>query len=144
MSTPASSTYTGWWDDKENSRLDYYYRGTKVGHMNATTFVLAASVGLTVTDTGLTVTAGGLTVTSGGAIVTAGDLVVTAGDAQVLAENLYMGAATAFGTTEPTSAVIFKAGTAPSGTITTSCAAYTDGTVLKKIIAANTISNIET
>jgi hypothetical protein len=156
MAAPSSSTYTGWFDDRENSRLDYYYRGTTVGHMNGTTFVLAAGVGMTVTDTGLTVTSGGLTVTAGGltvtadgltvtaggATVTAGDLVVTAGDAQVLAETLYMGAATAFAVTEPTSAVILKSGTAPSGAIVTSSGIYSNDTVLRKVIADGTLSNV--
>ena len=31
-----SSIHNGWRFDKANSRLDYYYRGTRVGHINAT------------------------------------------------------------------------------------------------------------
>lgn len=134
---PVSSTHRGWYHDKDNSRLEYYYDGTKVGHITGTTFVLAAGVGVTVTDTGLTVTAGGAT-------VTAGDLTVTAGDAHVVAENLYMGAETAFATTEPTSAVVFKSGTQAAGAITTSSALMANDTVLRKIIAAGTVSNVET
>ena len=30
-----SSTHTGWRYDPANARLDYYYRGTRVGHINA-------------------------------------------------------------------------------------------------------------
>ena len=156
MTVPSSSQYKGWYFNREDSRLDFYFDGTRVGHMTGTTFVLAGSVGMTVTDTGLTVTAGGvtvtadgititdggLTVTAGGATVTAGDLTVTAGDAHVVAENLYIGAETAFATTEPTSAVIFKTGTAPSGAIVTSSALYATTTVLNKIIADGTISAV--
>ena len=85
----------------------------------------------------------GLTITAGGATVTAGDLTVTAGDAHVTAQNLYMGAETAFATTEPTSAIIFKAGTAAAGAIVTSSALFASSTVLRKIIADGTVSNVE-
>ena len=66
----------------------------------------------------------------------------TDGDFQVLAENLYMGAATAFATTEPTSAVIFKQGTAFAGAIGTSSGIQSNGTLLRKIIADGTLSNV--
>lgn len=49
-----------------------------------------------------------------------------------------------FGTTEPTAAVVFQSGTAPAGAITTGGAIFTDGTVMRKIIAAGTASNVET
>jgi len=32
---PASSRHTGWRYDPANSRLDFYYQGTRVGHINA-------------------------------------------------------------------------------------------------------------
>ena len=67
---------------------------------------------------------------------------ITDGDLQVLAENLYMGAATAFATTEPTSAVIFKQGTAFAGAIGTSSAIQSNGTLLRKVIADGTVSNV--
>lgn len=35
-----SSTHNGWRWDNANSRLDIYYRGTKVGHVSATEFEL--------------------------------------------------------------------------------------------------------
>ena len=65
-----------------------------------------------------------------------------AGDVQVLAENLYLGAATAFATTEPTSAIIFKQGTAFAGAIGTSSAIQSNGTLLRKCIADGTLSNV--
>jgi len=35
-----SPTMTGWRRDDPNSRLEFYYEGTKIGHMNADGFVL--------------------------------------------------------------------------------------------------------
>ena len=67
---------------------------------------------------------------------------VTNGDLQVLAENLYMGAATAFATTEPTSALILKQGTQAAGAIATSSAIMANATILRKIIADGTISSV--
>ncbi len=67
---------------------------------------------------------------------------VTNGDLQVLAENLYMGAATAFATTEPTSALILKQGTQAAGAIATSSAIMANATILRKIIADGTVSNV--
>tara|TARA_R110002073_G_scaffold148425_1_gene301599 strand:+ start:384 stop:812 length:429 start_codon:yes stop_codon:yes gene_type:complete len=74
--------------------------------------------------------------------LTTGDMTVTAGDAHVTAQNLYMGAETAFATTEPTSAVIFKQGTAFAGAIGTSSAIQSNGTLLRKCIADGTLSNV--
>ena len=67
---------------------------------------------------------------------------VTNGDLQVLAENLYMGAATAFATTEPTSALILKQGTQAAGAIATSSAIMANATILRKIIADGTVSSV--
>jgi hypothetical protein len=79
----------------------------------------------------------------GGALnVTGTTTEITDGDLQVLAENLYMGASTAFATTEPTSAVIFKQGTAFAGAISTSSAIQSNGTLLRKVIADGTVSNV--
>ena len=74
--------------------------------------------------------------------LTTGDLTVTAGDAHVTAENLYLGAETAFATTEPTSAIIFKQGTAFAGAIGTSSGIQSNGTLLRKVIADGTLSNV--
>jgi len=67
---------------------------------------------------------------------------VADGDLQVLAENLYMGAATAFATTEPTSALILKQGTQAAGAIATSSAIMANATVLRKIVADGTVSSV--
>ena len=120
----------GWRWDGANSRLDVDVDGTTVARFNDAT-------------NDLTLTTNGLGVTAGGIGITAGDLTVTAGDAHVVAQNLYMGAETAFATTEPTSAIIFKQGTQAAGAIVTSTALMANATVLRKIIADGTISNVE-
>ena len=120
----------GWRWDGANSRLDVDVDGTTVARFDDTT-------------NDLTLTTNGLGVTAGGVGITAGDLTVTAGDAHVVAQNLYMGAETAFATTEPTSAIIFKQGTQAAGAIVTSTALMANATVLRKIIADGTISNVE-
>ena len=120
----------GWRWDGANSRLDVDVDGTTVARFDDAT-------------NDLTLTTNGLGVTAGGIGITAGDLTVTAGDAHVVAQNLYMGAETAFATTEPTSAIIFKQGTQAAGAIVTSTALMANATVLRKIIADGTISNVE-
>jgi hypothetical protein len=127
----------GWKWDGANSRLDVDVDGTTVARFND------ATNDLTLTTNGLGITAGGATITAGDLTVTAGDATVTAGDAHVVAQNLYMGAETAFATTEPTSAIIFKQGTQAVGAIVTSSALMANATVLRKIIADGTVSNVE-
>ena len=53
-----------------------------------------------------------------------------------------MGAATALATTEPTSALILKQGTQAAGAIATSSAIMANATILRKIIADGTVSNV--
>ena len=83
-----------------------------------------------------------LTIPSGGITVTAGGITITAGDVQVVAANLRMGASETFGTTQPTSAAVFKEGTAPVGAITTSSGLFASSSVLRKIIANGTASDV--
>lgn len=136
-----NSTFKGWQNDPDNSALNFVYNGTTIGAVSATGLAVTGTFGssgaLTVTSGGLTVTAGGLTVTAGGAVVTAGDAAITAG-------NVRLGAISAFGTTEPTSAVVMKSGTAPAGAIATSGGVFSSDTVVRKIIADGTASNVET
>ena len=124
-----SGRLRGWKYDHANSNLEVWVNGTNVGTWDDAT-------------NDLVLRTNGLTITAGGATVTAGDLTVTAGDAHVVAQNLYMGAETAFATTEPTSAVIFKEGTAPVGAIVTSSALFASSTALRKIIANGTASAV--
>ena len=123
---PASARYSGWFMDKKNNVLEWYCNGTKVGQASGSTVTLSGSL------------AGSSTITA------ATGLVVTAGDAAVTAGNLRLGAISAFATTEPTSAVVMKTGTAPAGAITTSGGLFSSATVVQKIIAAGTVSNVET
>jgi hypothetical protein len=53
-----------------------------------------------------------------------------------------MGAETAFASTEPTSAIVFKTGTQAAGAIVTSSALMANDTVLRKIIADGTVSSV--
>lgn len=132
MST-VSTIENGWNYDPANSRLDFYYRGTRAGHINAT--------GLTTVGT----LAAATTVTAGtGASVTTGNLTTVAGDERITAGNLRLGVVSAFATTQPTSAVVMKEGTAPAGAITTSGGIFSSATVVRKIIADGTASNVET
>ena len=125
-----SGTHNGWYWDRANGRLYFYYRGTSVGYIDAT--------GLTATlEATSTVTAGT------GATTTTGNNVNSAGDERITAGNLRLGAVAAFGTTEPTSAVVMKTGTAPVGAVTTSGGVFSSTTVVRKIIAAGTVTNVE-
>lgn len=54
-----STTHTGWHYDVDNSRLDFYYRGTRVGHINASGLDLAVSGDLGVAAGTLDVQDGG-------------------------------------------------------------------------------------
>ncbi len=36
--SPMSPTFSGWFNDRKDSRLSYYYNGTKVGHLDASGF----------------------------------------------------------------------------------------------------------
>lgn len=122
----AGSTAKGFQNDPDNSRLNIVYNGTRIASYT--------SSGQTIVGT-----------FSASTTLTAGTgLVVTAGDGAITAGNLRLGAINTFGTTEPTSAVVMKVGTAPAGAITTSNAIFSAATVVQKIIAAGTVSNIET
>ncbi len=122
--------------DEANGRLSIYVGGTEVIRYTTTTERFLGSGAVTFDN--------GVTVTAGGATITAGNLIVTAGDDRVTAGNLRLGAVSAFATTEPTSAAVFKQGTAPAGAITTSGGLFTNGTAVQKIVAAGTVSNVET
>lgn len=79
-----SGTHNGWRYDIANSRLDMYYRGTRIANLDAcgldiVSGALTVASGLTVTACGVTVSAGGASIT-GGLTAATGDLTVTAGD----------------------------------------------------------------
>lgn len=123
----ASSTHKGWLNDRANSRLAAVYNSTEVFDFDANDMAIAVAL----------TTALGQTATTGNITATAGDVRVTAG-------NVRLGAVSAFGTTEPTSAIVFKSGTEFAGAIATSGGLMSSDTVVRKVIAAGTVSNVET
>lgn len=124
---PASSRYTGFWRDMVNNTIELYHNGTLLASYSASTpNAVTGAFSATTTVTGGT------------------GLVATAGDGRITAGNLRLGAVETFATTEPTSAVVMKTGTAPAGAITTSGGIFSSATVVQKIIAAGTVSNVET
>tara|TARA_Y100000310_G_C20663561_1_gene806176 strand:+ start:232 stop:633 length:402 start_codon:yes stop_codon:yes gene_type:complete len=128
-----SSIHNGWRWDPANTRLDFYYRGTRVGHINATAFN---------TTQGITADTGGVTATAGDVTSTAANVVATAGDVRATVGNYRAGPVNAFATTEPTQAAVYEAGTPPAGAVTTSSAVWSSATVLRKLDADGTASNV--
>jgi hypothetical protein len=122
-----SSTHKGWLNDRANSRLAAVYNSTEVFDFDANDMAIAVAL----------TTALGQTATTGNITATAGDVRVTAG-------NVRLGAVSAFATTEPTSAIVFKSGTEFAGAIATSGGLMSSDTVVRKVIAAGTVSNVET
>lgn len=135
----ASQTHGGWKRNTADGRLDFYYEGTRVGHIDATGLTTAALIEATTT------VAAGTTVTGGtGVIATTGNVLATAGDLRATVGNVRLGVVSTFGTTQPTSAVVMKAGTEFAGAITTSGGLMSSATVVRKVIADGTVSNVET
>lgn len=60
------------------------------------------------------------------------------------AVKVTLGTVSAFATTQPTNTLVCRAGTAPAGAITTASALFASTTVLRKLIADGTASNVET
>jgi len=146
-----SSIHRGFKFDRTNARLNLLFNGTTGAHYNATaftatgTFTATGAVTMSAAATvGTTLTVTGLLTASAAATVTTGNLTTTAGDNRVTAGNVRLGAVATFGTTEPTSWIVFKSGTQPAGAITTSGGLGANDTTVQKIIAASTINNVET
>ena len=127
-STPWSPTHNGWFRNEVGNTLDLYKEGTKVASYSSAVNATTGAVTATTLVTGTT-----------GLVATTGDIKGTAG-------NLRLGAISTFGTTEPTSAVVMKVGTNPVGAITTSGGIFvtTGGATISKIIAAGTVSTVQT
>lgn len=135
---PAGSRYTGLWRDMVNGTIELYSNGTLVQAFSAST-PSAVTGAFTATTT---ITAGtGITATTGSITSTAGSFVAPVG-------NVSMGTPGAFATTQPQAAVVMGGssltGIAPVGAITTAGAVFASDTVVRKIIAAGTASNVET
>ena len=127
-----SATHRGWLFDKQNGRLAAVYDGTEIFDFDGNDLDIAQNL----------VASGTLTVD--GAQTLTG---VTTHSAETrIAEgfNLRIGTISAFATTEPTNAVVMKVGTEFAGAITTSGGLMSSATVVRKVIAAGTVSNVET
>ena len=131
-----SSIHRGFRYDKANDYLEVRYNGTLVGRFKDSAYDLRLTGG------------NGLTIDSGGATVTAGDITMTAGSLVGLVGNVEIGTPGAFGTTQPQGAVVMGGtsltGVAPAGAIATAGAVFASDTVVRKIIADGTASNVET
>ncbi len=146
----AGPRYKGWKFDPTNSRLDFYYNETRAGHINATTLavtgILTVAGATTLTGNATfagTTTSTGLVTASAALTVAAGNTTNSLGDNRVTVGNVRLGAVETFGTTQPTSALVMKSGTAPEGAITTSGGLMSTDTVITKVIADGTVSNVE-
>jgi len=132
-----SANHNGWRYDPANSRLDFYYRGTRVGAISATDIASAGTITATGGISGTTWTGSGDVTLSGAG----SDFISAAGNVQI-------GNPGAFATTQPQGAVVMGgaslSGIAPVGAITTAGAVFASDTVVRKIIAAGTASNVET
>ena len=137
--TSAGPRHRGWFYDQVVNRLVLAFNGTEVLDFDANDIAIAQN-----TQFAGTLGSTGLLTATAGATVTTGNLTVAAGDERITAGNLRLGVVSAFAMTEPTSAVVMKAGTAPAGAITTSGGIFASSTVVQKIIAAGTVSNVET
>ena len=119
---PPGAAHSGWYRDGVNALLEWYHNGTKVGQASGSAVTMSGAV----TNTGVTTAAAELRVNNG--------------------FNIRLGGHTdTFASTEPTNALVMKVGTNPAGAITTSGAIFitTGGATISKIIAANTVSQIE-
>lgn len=125
MAVP-SSVHTGWARDRANGTLRALYNGTEVFKFTATTLTFTAAVTSTSTYTSTLV---------GNAFVAP-------------TGNVAIGNPGAFATTQPQGAVIMGGsslgGIAPVGAITTAGAIFASDTVVRKIVAGGTASNVET
>ena len=124
--TAARATHKGWWFDQINNRIVAVYNGTEIFDFDGNDMAIAQAV------SSVAVTAA------------TGNITATAGDIRVTAGNFRAGAVSAFATTEPTSWVVCKSGTQPSGAIATSGGIGANDTTVQKIVAGGTINNVET
>ena len=127
-----SSRHRGWLFDATNGRLAAVYNGTEIFDYDGNDFTVtqAATLSAAVTATS--------SVTSN---LTGNAFVAPTG-------NVAIGTPGAFATTQPQGAVVMGGsslgGVAPAGAITTAGAVFASDTVVRKIIAAGTASNVET
>ena len=131
-------TRRGWKFYKHNGRLAAVYDDTEVWDFDGNDMDVAVNLVAsgTLTVDGASTLTGAQTLTG---ITTHSDEVRIANG-----KNLRIGTISAFATTEPTNAIVMKEGTEFAGAITTSGGLMSSATVVRKIIAAGTVSNVET
>ena len=127
-----SGRHRGFLFDAANSRLAVVYDGTEVWDFDGNDMDINQNL----------VASGTLTVD--GAQTLTGVTTHSAETRIANGFNLRIGTISAFATTEPTNTVVMRAGTAPAGAITTAGGLFSSTTVVQKIIAAGTVSNVET
>ena len=127
-----SGRHRGFLFDAVNSRLAVVYNGTEVWDFDGNDMDINQNL----------VASGTLTVD--GAQTLTGVTTHSAETRIANGFNLRIGTISTFGTTEPTNTVVMRAGTAPAGAITTAGGLFSSTTVVQKIIAAGTVSNVET
>ena len=133
-----SGTRRGWKFDKHNGRLAAVYDDTEVWDFDGNDMDIAVNLVAsgTLTVDGATTLTGAQTLTG---ITTHSDELRVANG-----KNIRVGTIAAFATTEPTNAIVFQGGTEFAGAITTSGGLMSSATVVRKVIAAGTVSNVET
>lgn len=133
LRTAALPRHRGWWNDQINARLVAVYNGTEIFDFDANDIAISQ------------------TLTSSAALATTVAAVAAsaAGNGfRAATGNVALGNPGAFASTQAQGAVIMGgtslSGIAPAGAITTAGAVFASNTVVRKIIAASTVSNIQT
>lgn len=127
-----SAKHRGFLFDAQNSRLAVVFNGTEIFDFDGNDMDIAQNL----------VASGTLTVD--GAQTLTGVTTHSAETRIANGFNLRIGTISAFATTEPTNAIVMKTGTEFSGAITTSGGLMSSDTVVRKVIANGTVSNVET
>jgi len=130
--TAAKHTHKGWWYDQINGRLVAVYNGTEIFDFDGNDVVFTQSVTLSAAG------AGSADITLSGA---GSDFISLLGSVRI-------GTPAVFATTQGQGVVHMGGsslgGVAPSGATVTSGAVFASDTVVRKIIADGTASNVET
>lgn len=129
--TALSSKHKGWFLDQVNNRLVACFNGTEIFDFDGNDLAFSVAMALNTPTV-----AGDISLSGAGS-----DFISPAGNVQI-------GNPGAFATTQPQGAVVMGgsslSGVAPVGAITTAGAVFASDTVVRKIIAAGTASNVET
>ena len=126
LQSTALPRHKGWWLDQINARIVAVYNGTEIFDFDGNDIAISQ------------------TLTSSAAIASS----LTGNAFRAATGNVALGNPGAFASTQPQGAVIMGgtslSGIAPAGTISTAGAVFASDTVVRKIIADSTVSNIQT